>query len=601
MSASDGTSDIMGGTAGSVTIREIFDNTDSDMLSDHCDGDSPAVKLTLLLDRLLIRPDLEGRGYTPLTGDDARSRETILWNFQRLSSLERNMPGGSVDFIDMYSYDPAGTAKTTHDMGDFAGFHYTPSDQIRFRMALVTFAIMHEDWADRMIRLVENVCAWSARNPPQNMLGTVPSPMDTPGHEKRDDQGFVISWDREPPVPVECLGALCEAICSIFDSRGIGRSNGNSRAAISPESVTMSMIMDTMIDDDDLASMRRSWPQALTRMGAGDDADLVKLMSVLERILEIRAGDGQFSLFHSSLKKEPGYRLWIPPMAALAMVTHPLFGNGTSQAENDVAAAIRAVRSARVKAYILHGLTEDYDNDVLPMPWNVLHGLVSDAPTDVLDAVIFRQTEVMGADSGGWSRDDLERLGGLAESMLDEDWDAIDPEGMMRIARTLWPYGLHGEDTGITLPERKTGSPEVLNNVLNTTVADMLNDAPESLGAAASRADMSAVETLMEELCQQLRTIIRSQHPLYDMIILDVLIPGSAFKEAVKGIGSGLPWDLIMQTLCAECVNTHGCIHEQVDDDDKGFRRVCVVGMKTGPGRQSVSMSELRFCINWNR
>lgn len=601
MSASDGTNDIMGGNAGSVTIREIFDNTDSDMLSDHCDGDSPAVKLTLLLDRLLIRPDLEGRGYTPLTGDDARSRETILWNFQRLSSLEENMPGGSVDFIDMYSYNPANTAKTTHDAGDFAGFHYTPSGQIRFRMALVTFAIMHEDWAAMMIRLVENVCAWSARNPPRNMLGTVPSPMDTPGHEKRDDQGFVISWDREPPVPVECLGALCEAICSIFDSRGIGRSNGNSRASISPESVTMSMIMDTMIDDDDLASMRRSWPQTLTRIGAGDDADLGKLMGVLERILEIRAGDGQFSLFHSSLKKEPGYRLWIPPVAALAMVTHPLFADNALQAEDDAAAAIRAVRSARVKSYVLHGLTEDYDNDVLPMPWDVLHGLVSDAPTDVLDAVIFRQTEVMGADSGGWSREDLERLGSLAESMLDEDWDAIDPEGMMRIARTLWPYGAHGGDTGITLPERKTGSPEVLNNVLNTMAADILNDAPESLGAAASRADMSAVETLMEGLCQQLRTIIRSQHPIYDMIILDVLIPGSVFKEAVEGIGSGLPWDLIMQTLCAECVNTYGCIREQVDDGSKGFRRVCVVGMKTGPGGQSINRSELRFAIDWSR
>lgn len=600
MSASDGTSDIMGGTAGSVTIGEIFDNTDSDMLSDHCDGDSPAVRLTLLLDRLLIRPDLEGRGYTPLTGDDARSRETVLWNFQRLSSLEENMPGGSVDFIDMYSYDPAGTAKTTHDMGDFAGFHYTPSGQIRFRMALVTFAIMHEDWADRMIRLVENVCAWSARNPPQNMLGTVPSPMDTPGHGKRDDQGFVISWDREPPVPVECLGALCEAICSIFDSRGIGRSNGNSRAAISPESVTMSMIMDTMIDDDDLASMRRSWPQALTRMGAGDDADLVKLMSVLERILEIRAGDGQFSLFHSSLKKEPGYRLWIPPVAALAIVTHPLFGNGTSQAENDVAAAVRAVRSARVKAYILHGLTEDYDNDVLPMPWNVLHGLVSDAPADVLDAVIFRQTEVMGADSGGWSREDLERLGGLAESILDENWDAIDPEGMMRIARTLWPYGLHGEDTGITLPERKSGSPEVLTNVLNTTVADMLNDGPDLLGHAASRADMSALWTIMEESCRQLNAIMDARQKPWEGIS-NVAIPGSALEKAVEGLCSGLPEDLIVQTLCAGCMNTRGCIREQdFSDEGKGFRRIFVISVEAIPGSQSVDRPELRFAVDWN-
>lgn len=600
MSASDGTSDIMGGNAGSVTIREIFDNTDSDMLSDHCDGDSPAVKLTLLLDRLLIRPDLEGRGYMPLTGDDARSRETVLWNFQRLSSLERNMPGGNVDFISIYSYDPAGTAKTTHDMGDFAGFHYTPSGQIRFRMALVTFAIMHEDWADRMIRLVENVCAWSARNPPQNMLGTVPSPMDTPGHEKRDDQGFVISWDREPPVPVECLGALCEAIRSIFDSRGIGRGNGNSRAAISPESVTMSMIMDTMIDDDDLASMRRSWPQALTRMGAGDDADLGKLMSVLERILEIRAGDGQFSLFHSSLRKEPGYRLWIPPVAALAMVTHPLFGNNARQAENDVAAAVRAVRSARVKAYILHGLTEDYDNDVLPMPWNVLHGLVSDAPTDVLDAVIFRQTEVMGADSGGWSRDDLERLGGMAESMLDEDWAAIDPEGMMRIARTLWPYGLHGEDTGITLPERRTGSPEVLTNVLNTMAADMLNDGPDLLGHAASRADMSALWTILEESCRKLNAIMDARQKPWEGIS-NVAIPASALEEAVEGLGSGLPEDLIVQILCAECMTTRGCIREQgFSDDGKGFRRIFVISVETIPGSQSVNTPELRFAVDWN-
>lgn len=558
---------------------------------DDCDGGSPAVRLILLMDRLFVGPDLhDGQGMA-LDGRNRESRRMILENFRHLACNEDDSHGAYTDFLDLYSYDPAGAARLTHGQPDFTGRYHVFSETMGFRMAMVGFAIRHEDWAALMAGVLERLCAWSACHHPQGMMADVPSPAGIAGYAAGDVKG--------PTMPVEFLTVVAKAVTSVFDSGGMGK-DSRIHETISPESVAMSMIMDTMVDDGDLASMRRSWPRSLEHMGVGDDSGMERLMRMLEQVLMTRMGDGPFSIFHGSLRKEPGYRLWIPPVAALAMATHPLFGNGTSQAENDVAAAVRAIRTARIKAYTLHGFTEDYDNNILPMPWKVVHGLVSEAPADVLEAVVFRQTEVMAADSGGWSHEDLERLGSLAESMLDEDWDAIDPEGMMRIAETLWPYGLHGEDTGITLPRRGPGSMQVLDNVMNTTVADMLDDGPDLLGHAASRADMSALWTILEESCRQLDAIMDARRKPWEGIP-DVAIPGSALEEAVSGLCSGLPEDPIIQTLCAECMAMRECIREQgFSDDGKGFRRIFVISVETIPGGQSVDTTELRFAVDWN-
>ena len=566
---------------------------------DDCNGDSPAVRLILLIDRLLISPDLHDGQGVALDGRDRESRKMILENFRHLTCNEDNSHGAYTDFLDLYSYDPAGAAALTHGQPDFTGRYHVFSETMVFRMAMVGFALRHEDWAALMAGVLERLCAWSACHHPQGMMADVPSPAGIAGLVTGDGEEPATVSGVWPTLPVEFLTVVAKAVTSVFDSGGMGKAS-RVHETISPESVAMSMIMGTMVDDGDLASMRRSWPRSLEHMGVGDDSGLERLMGMLEQVLMTRMGDGPFSIFHGSLRKEPGYRLWIPPVAAFAMATHPLFGNGTSQAENDVAAAIRAIRTARIKAYILHGFTEDYDNNILPMPWKVVHGLVSETPADVLEAVVFRQTEVMAADSGGWSREDLERLGSLAESMLDEDWAAIDPEGMMRIAETLWPYGLHGEDTGITLPERGDDSLQVLSNVMNTTVADMLDDGPDLLGHAASRADMSALWTILKESCRQLNAIMDARRKPWEGIP-NVAIPASALEEAVEGLGSGLPEDLIVQNLCAECMTTRGCIREQgFSDEGKGFRRIFVISVETIPGSQSVDTPELRFAVDWN-
>lgn len=566
---------------------------------DECDGGSPAVRLILLMDRLFVSPDLHDVQGMTLDGRDRESRRMVLENFRHLACNEENAHGAYTDFLDLYSYDPAGAARLTHGQPDFTGRYHVFSETMGCRMAMVGFALRHEDWVALMAGVLERLCAWSACHHPQGMMADVPSPAGIAGYAAGCGEGPTTVSGGEATIPVECLTVIAKAVTSVFDSGGMGKAS-RVHETISPGSVAMSMIMDSMVDDGDLASMRRSWPRSLEHMGIGDGSGLERLMGMLEQVLMTRMGDGPFSLFHSSLGKEPGYRLWIPPVAALAMATHPLFGNGTSQAENDVAAAVRTIRTARIKAYTLHGFTEDYDNNILPMPWKVVHGLVSEVPADVLEAVVFRQTEIMSADSGGWSHEDLERLGGLAESMLDEDWAAIDPEGMMRIAKTLWPYGLHGEDTGITLPRRGPGSMQVLDNVMNTTVADMLDDGPDLLGHAASRADMSALWTILKESCRQLDAIMDARRKPWEGIP-NVAIPASALKEAVSGLGAGLPEDPIVQTLCAECMAMRGCIREQgFSDEGKGFRRIFVISVETIPGSQSVNTPELRFAVDWN-
>lgn len=179
---------------------------------DDCDGGSPAVRLILLMDRLFVSPDLhDGQGMA-LDGRNRESRRMILENFRHLTCNEDDSHGSYTDFFDLYSYDPAGAAMLTHGQPDFTGRYHVFSETMGFRMAMVGFALRHEDWAALMAGVLERLCAWSACHHPQGMMADVPSPAGIAGYAADGVKG--------PTMPVEFLTVVAKAVTSVFDSGG---------------------------------------------------------------------------------------------------------------------------------------------------------------------------------------------------------------------------------------------------------------------------------------------------------------------------------------------------------------------------------------------
>ena len=376
----------------------------------NCDQHTPAVRLLLLVEKLMTGsasfplqknpyPNMffqDGmNGYAGLVDEGASSRQrrnmlALAGDIQnsRLSSS----PGGTL--LELLENHPEQAVSEKLDT-------YRPEDD-RIAMtgplpAMTALGLRNPQWAESMIRVVKDMCAWSANHPPEHSIGSVPA---------------ILADDPDGrPIPVESISMVAAMIDTAFNL-------GPYAPMMSADTATMSMIAGEALSD-----IRRPCPQ---RMPARE-----RMMDILTQILHIRAGAGPLSADGCKWRNTFKHWQWAERKALYALATHPLLLSEPDRAVRDVVAAMDA---------IIEDISHSGNTPRLDLAsWDTLRRLA----TLPWDMTVFLTAGSAAFDFTGGSEDHTggghyERTAGLEDALVGIDWDDTDEDGVMAIARRIF-------------------------------------------------------------------------------------------------------------------------------------------------------------------
>lgn len=399
--------------------------TDEEMrafISD-CDQHTPAVRLLLLVERLMTGSasfPLQKNPYPNMFFQDGRNGYAGLVDAGASSSQRRNMlalagdiqnsrlrsgPGGTL--LDLLENHPEQAVSEKLDT-------YRPEDD-RIALtgplpAMTAMGLRNPQWAESMIGVVKDMCAWSANHPPEHSIGSVPA---------------ILADDPDGrPIPLESISMLAAMINAGFYL-------GPYDPMMSADIVTMSMITGETLPD-----IRRPCPQ---RMPARE-----LMMRILTQILRIRAGAGPLSADGCKWRNTFKHWQWAEHKALYALATHPLLLSDPDRAVRDVVAAMDAV---------IGSVSHSGNTPRLNLAsWATLRNIAA-LPWDM---TVFLTAGSAAFDFTGRSEDHTggghyERTAGLEDALAGIDWDDADEDGVMAIARRIFHDGFASTRDPLTL------------------------------------------------------------------------------------------------------------------------------------------------------
>lgn len=408
-----------------------WDASGSAMLADeemralisNCDRHTPAVRLLLLVERLMTGSasfPLQKNPYPNMLFQDGRHGYDGLVDEGASSSQRRNMLAlaGRIQNGRLLGSSGSTLLKLLEDHPEQVASKELDAYRLeddRIAMtgplpAMTALGLRNPQWAESMIRVVKDMCAWSANHPPEHSIGSVPA---------------ILAGDPDGrPIPVESISMLAAMIDTGFNF-------GPYAPMMSADTATMSMIAGEALSD-----IRRSCPQ---RMPARE-----RMMRILTQILRIRAGAGPLSADGCKWRNTFKHWQWAEHKALYALATHPLLLSEPDRAVRDVVAAMDA---------IIEDISHSWNTPRLDMAsWDTLRSIAA-LPWDM---TVFLTAGSAAATFTGGSEDHTvgdyyERTTGLENALSRVDWDDVDEDGVMAIARRIFHDGFASTRDPLTL------------------------------------------------------------------------------------------------------------------------------------------------------
>lgn len=400
------------------------------------DGDSPAVRLMLIVERVLLAPQLSAHSGDAawLGGDDEDKRGNMI-------NAARNMD--LVDFGD--GNDVVGSWTASPDKGCLRSrqqslFDAVDDDYGRL-LDMISFAADNEQWAGMLADTLMSFIGKASRK-----------------DGCTDRNGGIIPWDRprplgfqgENPIPIRCISAMACMIQSAF-----GHTHNDD--TVSPFSVTMSMIVGRrlnaksalelpMVADSLYGDGRTPMDDLKTILDqAGERGDDATLTAVWPQTLSLSAcipEHGGPDIAHADRMDDEGMFL---------LITDPAFPEHADTAMSHAGSALARIRPMLARTR--------YKQRPIRIPLLTTRMLTaaSEAPArvvrllDMLDDVEDplrcdgdlerREPSYPPRHDGMLSADRealLQRRGMmLASGIAATDWSRCDTEGMMRIIANM--------------------------------------------------------------------------------------------------------------------------------------------------------------------
>lgn len=319
---------------------------DADRFIHNMDGSSPAVRLMLLVEKILYAPRIRRSPHSALAGldgADEQSRRRIIDVASGMDTLtERKSTKDPVkaDFTRWWVLEPGETASAAC----FRRLYGKPDEpggaQSSGRMmGLMGFAIRNEAWASRLAGVLESYCAASAAVDGIRVASDV-----------QDTGSGIVGGGL---VPERCSQALACMLCSAFNG---GHGPGEGDGMVSPLSVTLSMIVSRCLD----AGSAPALPMVADGLyGRGRDP-----MDDLESVLGYAAGHPRKASSTRNAWTDPGVLSILPggsfvsgsagnvvcldsdradDAGMFALLTHPLFPSDADKAVDEVEAVLSRI------------------------------------------------------------------------------------------------------------------------------------------------------------------------------------------------------------------------------------------------------------------
>ena len=319
---------------------------DTDRFIHDMDGSSPAVRLMLLVERILYAPRIRRRSHSVLAGLDGadwRSRRRIIdvaVGMDMLTERRSTRDPVKADFARWWVLEPGGTASAAC----FRRLYGKPDGYGDARssgrmMGLMGFAVRNEAWASRLAGVLESYCAASAAADGISGVDDGPGP----------GSGLVGGG----LVPERCSQALACMLCSAFNG---GHEPGEGDGMVSPLSVTLSMIVSRCLD----AGSALALPMVADGLyGRGRDP-----VDDLESVLGYAAGHPRKASSTRNAWTDPGVLSILPggsfvsgsvgnvvcldsdradDAGMFALLTHPLFPSDVGRAVDEVEAVLSRI------------------------------------------------------------------------------------------------------------------------------------------------------------------------------------------------------------------------------------------------------------------
>lgn len=443
-----------------------YTEEDTDRFIHDMDGSSPAVRLMLLVEKILYAPRIRRSSHSALAdldGADWRFRRRIVdvaAGMDMLTERRSTQDPVKADFARWWVIEPGNTASAAC----FRRLYGKPDGygDARFSgrmMDLMGFAIRNEAWASRLAGVLESYCAAaaSADGIPVAGGGT-------------DSGSGVVGGGL---VPERCSQALACMLCSAFNGRyGPGEGNG----MVSPLSVTLSMTVSRCLD----AGSALALPMVADRLyGRGRDP-----MDDLESVLGYAAAHPREASSTRNPWTDPGVLSILPggsfvsgsagnvvcldndradDAGMFALLTHPLFPSDVDKAVDEVEAVLSRV-CERMPGDGGHGRKRHFPEEPVHFPllaWPVFSRLADQPPRMIEFLKNPEHVRVaMQCDHDPYERSDhasmmlrtsdhmlcsedeakSQRRGMLMAVRIEgADWSHRDVRGMVDIVRTFGP------------------------------------------------------------------------------------------------------------------------------------------------------------------
>lgn len=503
-----------------------------DAFINDCDRSTPAVRLLLLMEELMIGsteistrrypyPNMlfqDGRhGYAGFVDDggSSRQRRNMLALAGMIQSEHLN---GDAPLLELLKDHPEQAASEGFDI------FRIEDGKIPLRgplPAMIALGLRNPQWAGSMTGMVRSLCEWSAHHPPEHGVGLVPAAL--------------IGYSGTGlPIPVECVSMIAAAVDAGF-------SLGPYDPMMSADTVTMTMMTgDNPINVIDV--LRESHPE---RLPARE-----RMMDILEHMLRMRMGSGPLSDKGCKWRNRSKHWEEAESTALYALATHPLFMGNERQAIIDVVGTMDAMLPVLERVGGLRGIRL--------ASWPVLSGLAG-LPYNMIELLnmnSFSSEAFIGVKGSAKSAPYPEDEIGLQNILAGIDWAKADEEGAMSIARRIFPSGF-----------AITGDPfTLLDNDGRSHWKDKDQDRDErrpvfirfmlgclECGENRLAVDMALLDRIICGVCDSIAENGRVGEHEYP---IPVVITGTQLQAMIREIiDDGLPEKLVVRLASEECVS----------------------------------------------
>lgn len=312
-------------------------------------GSSPAVRLMLLVEKILYAPRILRRAHSVLEvldGGDEESRKRIIGiaaGMDMLTMRRLLQSGTHADLARWWVIDPGDTVSATCYRRLYGRpSEYGDGEYSGRMMSLMAFASRNEQWASRLFDILASYCTHAAA---VDGIRTVDG-----------DQGSAFGPAGSGRIPERCPQTVACMLCSAFNEK---RGQGDDGRMVSPLSVTLSMIVSRCLDAGTVLAL----PMVADGM-YGDDRDP---MDDLGTMLDHAAwhprktpfyrgdwnGPGAFSILpHGSYIGDCSFSSVVrldgnhaDDAGMFALLTHPMFPAHADKAVDDVGRTLSRICS----------------------------------------------------------------------------------------------------------------------------------------------------------------------------------------------------------------------------------------------------------------